>query len=336
MSQLEYRNPTLLDVANRTNPNGQIPAIVEQLTIINGLLKIAPVIECNHGDRNISTIRTGLPDVSWARINKGVQPSKSTSVPHEDTVATMENLFAIDERLLEAQIDKNKFLLSESQAVYQALNNELNNTIFYGRGDVDDFEGLAPRFSSTSAENGSHIILGGGSGADNTSIWLVCWSPEHTHLLYPQGSQAGIKMKRESAMETKQSDGSYMRTEKIRHYWDCGLGVKDWYSVVRTPNIDVSNLDGEATTSGYSGNSANLVSIMRAMVNKVRGHYDDLPGQPTFLMNSTVLDILEAQCENHKNVRLSDQDVGGVKRRSFREVPIVICNSILNTEDLVS
>ncbi len=35
------------------------------------------------------------------------------------------------------------------------------------------------------------MIKGGGSGDDNTSVWLVVWGPNTIHGIYPKGSMPG-------------------------------------------------------------------------------------------------------------------------------------------------
>ncbi len=44
-----------------------------------------------------------------------------------------------------------------------------------------------------SAGNAQNIIDAGGTGTDNTSIWLV-WGENTVHGIFPKGQKAGIQM----------------------------------------------------------------------------------------------------------------------------------------------
>lgn len=60
------------------------------------------------------------------------------------------------------------------------MNQTFATTLFYGDTSINPerFMGLAPRFSSLSAENAENIVNGSGSGSDNASIWLIVWGPK--------------------------------------------------------------------------------------------------------------------------------------------------------------
>jgi hypothetical protein len=94
------------------------------------------------------------------------------------------------------------------------------------------------------AANGDNIIDGGGSGSDNASIWLICWSPQTLHGIIPKGSRAGIQQRDLGEVTIEDADGSNGRMQAFRtHYrWDVGLTVRDWRYAVRIANIDRSGL----------------------------------------------------------------------------------------------
>ena len=81
---------TLMDWATRKDPNGRIPAIVEMMNKTNDILEDMPFVEGNLPTGHETTMRTGLPKVAWRQINKGVQPSKSTTVKHTDVCGRLE------------------------------------------------------------------------------------------------------------------------------------------------------------------------------------------------------------------------------------------------------
>ena len=77
--------PSLLDVYSRTDKNGRIAKIVEQLAKSNDVITDAIYVPCNDGSKHKTTIRAGIPEPVWRRYNQGVQPTKTQTVPVTDT-----------------------------------------------------------------------------------------------------------------------------------------------------------------------------------------------------------------------------------------------------------
>ena len=61
MAKIGDLNPTLLDVATRTDKDGKISTIVELLSETNEIIDDATWLECNDGTSHKTTIRSGLP-----------------------------------------------------------------------------------------------------------------------------------------------------------------------------------------------------------------------------------------------------------------------------------
>ena len=70
---------TLADWANRLDPDGNIPEIVELLSQTNEILQDAVFMEGNLPTGHRVVVRTGLPTVYWRALNAGVPTSKSTT-----------------------------------------------------------------------------------------------------------------------------------------------------------------------------------------------------------------------------------------------------------------
>jgi hypothetical protein len=210
------------------------------------------------------------------------------------------------------------------------MNQTMANTLFYGDTgtDPEKFMGLSARYNSTTAESGDNIIVGGGSGSDNTSIWLVCWGPNTCHGIYPKGSQAGLNHQDLGEVTLEDAANGKYQGYRTHYKWDIGMSVRDWRYIVRIPNIDVSNLTKDA-----SGSSAALVDLMVQAVEK-------LPnvnlGRCVFYGNRTISSILRRQITNTSNVRLSMDEVAGKRVMSFDGIPFRRNDAILNDEALVS
>jgi hypothetical protein len=330
MATLSTLNPTLADLANRMDPNGKIdPQIVEILTQSNEVLDDMSFIEANGFTDHKTTIRSGLPAGTWRKLNYGVMPEKSKTVQVKDSMGMLESFAEVDKALAELNGNSAAWRLSEDYAFIEGMNKTMASTLFYGDTDTDPekFMGLAPRYDSTSAANGSNIIKAGGSGADNTSVWLVVWGPNTVHGIYPKGSQAGLKS--EDLGEDVLTDAAGGRYRGLRtHYrWDMGLTLRDWRYVVRIANIDVSDL----TKNAASG--ADLIDLMIQAL-------EIIPnlgmGRPVFYCSRTVRSFLRRQILNKSNVNLTFDDVAGKKVVMFDGVPVRKTDALLETEAAIA
>ena len=330
MAVLSTTNPTLADVAKRYDADGKIDTIVELLSETNEVLDDMTFLEGNLPTGHRTTVRSGLPASTWRKLNYGVQPSKSTTVQITDTTGMLEAYAEVDKALADLNGNTASFRLSEDRAFLESMNQTMANTLFYGDtgSDPEKFMGLSARYNSTTAESGDNIIVGGGSGSDNTSIWLVCWGPNTCHGIYPKGSQAGLNHQDLGEVTLEDAANGKYQGYRTHYKWDIGMSVRDWRYIVRIPNIDVSNLTKDA-----SGSSAALVDLMVQAVEK-------LPnvnlGRCVFYGNRTISSILRRQITNTSNVRLSMDEVAGKRVMSFDGIPFRRNDAILNNEALVS
>jgi hypothetical protein len=260
MSTLSVVNPTLLDLARRTDPGGKIDAIVEILNQTNEILLDMTFVEGNLTTGHRTTIRTGIPAPTWRKINGGVQPNKSTTAQVTFGTGMLEAYAEVDKALADLNGNTAAFRLSEDKPHIEGMNIEMADTLFHGNETTEPeaFTGLGAFYNDSTASNGENILKAGGGGADNSSIWLVVWSPETVFGIVPKGSRAGIQTEDKGQVTIENQDGSNGRMEAYRtHYrWDAGLVVRDWRYVVRIANIDKSDL----TYTAASG--ADLINLM--------------------------------------------------------------------------
>lgn len=330
MATLNANALTLSDWAKRLDPDGKVPTIVELLAQTNELLMDMQWIEGNLPTGHRTTVRTGLPAVAWRLLNQGVQPSKSTTAQIDEGCGMLEAWSEVDKDLAMLNGNTSAFRLSEAQAFIESMNQEMASTLFYGNSGIDaeEFTGLSVRYSDPTAANGQNVIDAGGAGADNSSIWLVCWSPQTTHGIFPKGSKAGLLHEDlgEVTVETTAGiAGTRMRALQDRWQWKCGIAVKDWRYNVRIGSIDLSLL------------RAGSVDIIDMMIRAMHRIPNLRMGKPVFYMNRTVfqeLDILR-RADVITGGQLSYQVVDGKFQYSFREIPIRLCDSLIQTEVLV-
>ena len=319
----------LIDLYKRQDDTQQIATVIEMLKENNAILDDAMTVECNQGVTHRTTIRTGLPQVTWGQFYKGINQSKSTTAQVDDTTGFVEQLSSIDTRLLEISGNPNAVRLSEAQASLEAISQEVASTLIYGNDNTapEEFTGLAPRFNSLSAVNGGQIVDGGGTGSDNTSLWFVTWGDNYCHMLYPRGTAGGIV--REDKGEQRTVDGSgnpyFVMGELFKQH--AGLTVRDWRNVARVANIDVSDL---------AGGTVDIYALMRKAFWKIKKHR--IPGaRMAIYCNSDVMEALDADSTPTTGttasfVRLRPTEVDGFEVMSYRGIPVRQVDAILNNE----
>jgi hypothetical protein len=330
MAAIGNSNPTLLDVVSRLGENGKVEkSIVEMLAESNEIIADATFLEANDGTSHKTTIRSGLPSVTWRKLNYGVQPSKSRTVQVKDSCGMLEAYAEVDKALADLNGNTADFRLSEDRAFLESMNISLADTLFYGDTTLNPerFMGLAPRFSLSTAENGSNVIKGDGAGSDNTSIWLVVWGPNTAHMIYPKGSKAGIQHRDLGEETLEDADGGKFQGYRSHYKMDPGLVVRDWRYIARGCNIDVSALTADAATG------TKLIEMMVKMLEVVPNLN---MGRAAFYCNRTVSTYLRLQMANKSNVHLSLGEAAGKKVLSFDGIPVRRCDAILNTEATVA
>lgn len=307
---------TLLDIAQSMDPQGKVADVAELLTQTNEILLDMPWFEGNLPTGHQGTIRTGLPTAVWRQFYQGVPPSKSQRAKITDACAMLETRSEVD--VDEANLNGNAsaFRLSEATAFVEGLNQTMADSLIYGNATVNPerFNGLAPRYSAISgATNGQNIIDAGGTGSDNTSIWLVVWGKQTAFGIYPKGSQAGLTHKDLGEYDAFDANQNRFRAYGDLWQWKCGLHVKDWRYVVRIANIDRSLLSATIATG------ADLPDLMSDAVERL----PSIGPNATFYMDRDLRQVWRKQMAYKlKDSTLSLTDIGGVRSPTYHEIPI--------------
>lgn len=331
----------LMDWAKRVDPDGKVSAVAELLNQTNEILLDMQFIEGNLPTGHRTTVRTGLPTAAWRLLNSGVNPSKSTTAQIDEGAGMLEAYSEVDKDLAELNGNSSAFRLSEAQSFIEAMNQSFVQTLFYGDTTVNPerFLGLAPRYSTISgATNGQNVMNGGGTGSDNTSVWLVVWGPNTISGIFPKGSKAGL-IHEDLGLVTVENatgiTGGRMRAYRDHWQWKCGVALKDWRYVVRLANIDVSDLVGSSGTQ----NAQQLIALMSRMLDRIPAFG---MGKPVFYMNRTVASLLRVQALNKSTNAIAIEPglnqfgspIAG--NMNFMGIPIRRCDQILNTEAEIS
>lgn len=331
MATLGNGNPTLNDLAQQLDPQGNVAPVAEILNESNPIFEDATFIECNDGSGHKSTQRTGLPANTWRKLNKGVAPTKSSYAQVRDACGMSEQYSRVDKALADVSGDVAAYRLNEAMGHIESIGQAVAAGLFYGDTDVNPerFMGLGPRFDLTTAESGDNLLLGGGSGSDNTSIFLVGWHPRLCHFIYPRGSQAGLQRTDKGVQTVRDADGNDYEAYMEHFKEDIGLSVPDWRGVVRIANIDISDL-----TKDFSGSSADIVDLLdQAMELRPQGYGN---ARWVIYVNRTIKSFMRRQMRRATNLRFTIEQVGGKSVDMFDGVPIKRCDQIINSEATIS
>jgi hypothetical protein len=327
MATLSTELPTLLDLTNRQDPDMGLAEIAEVMTQDQEILMDMPWIEANGITGHKTTIRVGLPNGYWRKLNEGVPREKSTTAQITDSVGMLETYLECDAELARISGNVNKFRMDEARGAIEGMSQTLATTVFYGDTDVDPekFMGFNPRYNDLSAGNSANII-DEGDASDLTSIWLINWRTDKVHGLIPKDSKTG--MQHRDLGEDTLLDGSGNQYQGYRSHlkFNAGMCVRDWRYIVRCANIKYTDLVNDA------GSGPNLIERMTEMVETIK----DTNGRPAFYMSKTIRTYLRQQINNKANVNLTIDNVAGKHQLSFDGIPIRKTDAISLAESAVA
>jgi len=310
----------------RKDPNGQTAKIIELLSQRNDVLSDIMWKEGNLPNGEITTVRTGLPDVYYRLLNRGVAPSKSHTAQITEATSILEARSQVDCKLADMSANVAEFRLSEARPFLEAMNQKTAYTLFYGNSlsNPEQFNGLAVRYALTTAANGQNIVEGAGANSVNTSIWLAVWDESTLCGIFPKGSDVGLKHEDLGIGDALDSNNYRFRAYLDRYVWEAGIALRDWRFVVRIANIDVTNLVTESS-------AADLIKLMIKAYNRIPSFNF---GRAAWYMNRTVFQMLDIQRMSAVSTGggLDYAVVDGKNVPAFRGIPIRICDVLVNNE----
>ncbi|SNR73753.1 hypothetical protein SAMN05192560_0778 [Methylobacillus rhizosphaerae] len=349
MATLPLKNhSTIVDVAKSFGPDGKVAKVAELLAQSNEVLSFLPYREGNLPTGHKGVVRTGLPTVYLRSFYKGVKVSKSGRATIEDVCAMAEGRSEIDVDLAALNGNANEYRASEAVAFVESINQTWAQQLIYGDSSIEPegIMGLTPRYNSKSAQAGANIIDAGGTGSDNTSIWLLVLGDETIHGIYPKGSQAGLQHKDLGEIDAEDENGDKYRALAELWKWKFGLHVKDWRYAVRIANVDVSDLIAQSGTQAITA----ATWINKLMIKAMARIPSMGMGRPVFLASRTVKEMLSVgaldKSQNALSFAAALDQYGHVAPGSvagqgqgisggqllFQGVPVLTVDQILSTE----
>lgn len=319
---------TLVDMASSATDK----MLVEILSQKNAILEDMPWVQCNDGAGHKTKIRTGLPTPTWRALYQGVQPTKGTVAAVRDSCGNLEDFGEVDELEYDlAGDDRETWRMQEDAAHIEGMSQTAASTTFYGNVTVNPerFQGFAPRYNAlTGVNTADNVVSAQGVGSDNTSIWLVGWGPTSCHGIYPKGTTAGLKAENLGRQVRQESDGSRFTVLMAKYSWQLGLTLRDWRTVGRICNIDVSDARGTVA------NQKALVTYLIQLVERVEEPMGG--GRQVLYCNRTIFSALRQGILEKVANNLTFETVAGKRVMMFDGIPIKRCDAILNTEATIS
>ena len=334
---------TFTDFARSRDPDGKQAQVYELMQQVLPCIEDAPAYPSNDLVGERVTYRRVLPSVGTAKINKGVARSKSATDQRVDSIGFWAGRSEVDRRLKDiwsgaAYVAKRK---SEDRAFEEALAQEVANAMFYGdiRTDEASFDGLATRMgtlnpgtSRTTSQVWSHADNPAGAGqavvgSDGCSIYVVDWSEDTCHLIYPQNAEGGLMMRDLLDQPALDLDGLPFQADVSTYDWYVGVTVKDPRHIARLANIDLSDSRLDTPLQGKIIDSLErMLSYMPPKAGANRVLYCPIG----------LLSGFQKQARSFSNQALTIRDYLGKPEVHFWDNPIRAVEQLSITESTVS
>ncbi|NIS52204.1 MAG: hypothetical protein GWN94_14005 [Phycisphaerae bacterium] len=322
MATLNAYGPlTLVEVAKRKDPDGNLATIAEVLDETNEILQDAVFREANDTFSNQTTRRASLPTGSFRKLNEGVATESTKTVNLIDRVAILEAWSENDIEVINAFPNPQEARMQEARGFIEGMGQNMAGKIFYGNESSvpEEFTGLAPRMDALATT--ANVLNAGGSGGDTTSIYVVDWGPNSVYMIYPKNSTAGLEHKDKGIETVEDANGNKFEAYVDKFVWKAGLVVKHNKSIGRIANM-------EYTGSSNIFNEDDLITLMNRMT---KG-----PGRRIYV-NEDIMTQMEIRLKDKTNVNFTKVDgLAPGPVLMFKGVPVRQCDQILNTETTLS
>lgn len=310
----------IVELTKRHDPNGNLSTIAEVLAEDNVILQDAINLEANDIFGHKITRRSNDPSGSWRLLNQGVATEASKTINVTEGIGMLESFSQSDKDLVEAAASPQQFRMDEATSFLNGLSKTMATTFIYGNANTDpeQFSGLATRMSALAAT--TNVIGAGGTGSDLTSIYIVQWSAQRVHMIYPRGSRIGLFHEDLGIETVEDSDGNKYRAYVDHFQWKTGMAVRDDRSIAR-----IANIESSGTSNIFDED--HLITLLNRMPMEGAG--------ASIYCNSTVKTQMHIALKEKTNVNYTadaGNGLSGVPIMRFLGRPIRMVDKIVNTE----
>lgn len=324
MAIIADKQYNLVDYAKQFDPSGQELAIAEVLSQSNDMIGDALVTESSLDSGHEYAVRTGIPEGTWRRAYKGIEPAKATTKVVVEPYGTLSAYSVVDKLVAEKGGHVDAVRTGQSRAIIAGMSNTMAGNLIYGNQGKhpERFTGLAERYNELSgAESSRNVISAGSTTANkNSSIYLVVWDQDKVFTFFPKGSKAGIQRVDYGLVTHTDANGNEYPAYKEYFEWKLGLAVQDWRYAGRICNIDTTNVPSD------------LIDKMCDLEERIQSLS---MGKPVWYMNRTVKAALRKLTTNRTNIQYTPDQITSRPLMTFNEIPVHICDAITDTEAIV-
>lgn len=317
MANIQMNQLSLIELAKRSLHANEMLPIVELLVQRNRWLEDAVWVESNKTTSHLYPERTSEPSGSPRELNRGVPVEASGTRQVEEPLMMLEGESVIDERWLQLSRNRLKARSDEDKSFFSGIGKTASEILIYGDRSTDPriITGIAPR----RADIGDYVIDGGGT-TNLTSMYLVQWGEDYTHMTYPQGSETmGIRSEDMLRNRILDSDGNPYWAWVTRFYFDMGFVNKNPRCLQRIANID---------TAATPDIDDMLIDAIHEMEND---------GENLVIYgNRDVMKIFDKKAKDKTNVNYTQDNVWGRVQTYFRTAPIKLMETISSDETRVT
>lgn len=326
-------NPTLLDLVKAQDPSGGMARIIEALRKRCPELDYITFQEGNLETGHRVTTETSLPSIGYVAFNEGVATGKYQTGQFDEVCGMMEGHSQLDVKLANLNGNSAAYRASVDMRFLRAFKYEFGSGFFYNStaASPKKWNGLAPRYAAlTGTPYANQVVdssVAGGTGNDQTSVWLVCFSPETVFGITPKGQPSGLTADDMGIQMVPDAAGNRFRAFETVWNWSVGLCVADAEAVVRIANIDT----GSIVRTGQL-----LIDDMTTAFFRLR---DPSAGRCVWFVNRTVNEYLFNQARgmtSSSTLSIKEDVESGKPLAHFMGIPIMQTDSILNTESPVA
>lgn len=322
-------NPTLLDLVKAQDPKGGQAKIIEALRKRCPALEYITFQEGNLETGHRITTETSLPSIGYRAFNEGVATGKYTTGQFDEVCGLMEGHSQLDVKLAELNGNSAAYRASVDMRFLRAFKHEFESGFFYNStaASPKKFNGLAPRYQNLSATPYYNQVVdssvAGGIGNDQTSVWLVCFSPDTVYGITPKGAPSGLTHEDMGIQMVTDAASNRFRAYESIWNWSVGICVADAEAVVRIGNIDTTDI----VKTGQL-----LVDDMTTAYFRLR---DPSQGRCVWFVNRKINEYLFNQTRgmvSSSTLSIKEDIVTGKPLTHFMGIPVVQTDALLNTE----
>lgn len=328
---------TIANVITANDPTGGLKPLANTLEETNELMQVMPWLEGNLVAGNVTREVTSLALPTIRAANEGIAASIHEDREITDKTVKLEDRIEIDEDILEKINSPSAYIAQQTMLLQEGFGQKMSDLVINGDPAVSarEFAGLAARYDALAADYSVYtdrdvnVISAGGSGADNTSIYVLGLGPGRIHGIYPKNTAAGVEIndKGKERVNPSASSTNALYAHVVQMLWRAGIVVNDWRWGVRICNIDVSDLTRDASAG------ANLIDLLSEAVHRLPSQN----GNIQIVCGRKVKDFLHSQIMNKGNVQINyGPDPFGRTTTQFMGISINRMDAIGEAEALVS